>query len=111
MMKVWVVQGAHEGELFSSVHMTEKGAALAAIFDMLEFLGVECKDTALDVMNRNYPYTETDGEQIEPFEWDSVKLRQMSREDLWEVFNRWDELTWDNHHGYQIDVETRTLEP
>lgn len=111
MMKVWVMQGVHEGELFSSVHMTEKGAALAAVFDVLEFLGVECKDTALDVMNRNYSYTETDGEQTEPFEWDPVKLHKMKRPDLWEVFNRWSELTWDNPHGYMLEVETRTLEP
>ena len=39
-MKVWVMQGIHEGELFSSVHLTEKGAALAAIADVLDFLGV-----------------------------------------------------------------------
>ena len=28
MMKVWVMQGSYEGELFSSVHLTEKGCAL-----------------------------------------------------------------------------------
>ena len=111
MMKVWVLQGAHEGELFSSVHLTEKGAALAAVFDVLEFLGVDDEETALEVMNRNYAYTETDGEQSEPHEWDPVKLRAMKRKDLWEVFNRWSELTWDNHFGYQIDVDTRTIQP
>ena len=36
-MKVWVMQGVHEGTLFSSVHLTEKGCALAAIADVLEF--------------------------------------------------------------------------
>ena len=49
MMKVWVMQGIHEGELYSSVHMTEKGCALAAIADVLEFLGVEDRAEAADI--------------------------------------------------------------
>ena len=79
-MKVWVMQGIHEGELFSSVHMTEKGCALACIADVLEFLGVEDEETALNTMNNNYEYTETDGEQTEPFEWDQSKMKDMKRE-------------------------------
>ena len=51
MMKVWVLQGSYEGELFSSVHLTEKGCALACIADVLEFLDVGDKETALDAMN------------------------------------------------------------
>ena len=46
-MKVWVLQGSYEGELFSSVHLTQKGCALAAIADVFDFLGVECKESAL----------------------------------------------------------------
>ena len=34
-MKVWILQGVYQGELFGSVHLTEKGAALAAIGDVL----------------------------------------------------------------------------
>ena len=87
-MKVWVMQGIHEGELFSSVHLTEKGCALACIADVLEFLGVEDEETALNAMNNHNPYRETDGEQTEPHEWDQS----------------WSELTWSNNYGYQLDV-------
>lgn len=103
-MKVWVMQGIHEGELFSSVHLTEKGAALAAIADVLEFLGVEDEETALSAMNNNYEYTETDGEQTEPFEWDQTKMRDMKRSELWPIFQSWSELTRSNNYGYQLDV-------
>lgn len=111
MMKVWVMQGQHEGEVFSSVHLTEKGAQLAAIADVLEFLGVEDKETALDVMNSRYTYTETDGEQTVPYEWDPIKLREMTRKDLWRVLANWNELCWDHHSGYMIEVEPRTIQP
>ena len=108
-MKVWVMQGIHEGTLFSSVHLTEKGCALAAIADVLEFLGVEDEETALSAMNNNYEYTETDGEQTEPFEWDQTKMRDMKREELWPIFRSWSELTWDNQCGYQLDMMTMEI--
>ena len=103
-MKVWVMQGIHEGELFSSVHMTEKGCALAAIADVLEFLGVEDEETALNAMNNHNPYRETDGDQEEAFEWDQTKMRDMKREELWPIFRSWSELTWSNNYGYQLDM-------
>ena len=94
-MKVWVMQGSYEGELFSSVHMTEKGCALACIFDITEFLGVEDEETALQVTNSRYTYAETDGEQTEAFEWDQAKLKEMTSEQLWKVFSEWSEISWD----------------
>jgi len=103
-MNIWVMQGVHEGELFASTHLTEKGAAIAAIQELLMFLGVEDEETALSVMNSRYAYSDTDGEQTEPFEWDQIKLRDMGRDELWKIFGQWGELTWDNDCGYQIDV-------
>ena len=110
-MYIWVVQGVHSREPFSSVHMTEKGALVAAVVDVLDFLGVECEETALDVMNSRYTYTETDGEQTVPYEWDPIKLREMTRKDLWRVLASWNELCWDHHSGYMIEVEPRTIQP
>ena len=101
-MKVWVMQGIHEGELFSSVHLTEKGAALAAIADVLDFLGVDDEETALAVMNSNSHSIPT--EQSEPFEWDCNKMRGMKREELWPIYQSWAELTWSNNYGYQLEV-------
>jgi len=103
-MKVWVMQGIHEGDMFASTHMTEKGAALAAIADVLEFLGVEDKETAISVMNNRWNCDEIDGEQEEPWEWHLKKMRDMKKEQLWEIFKQWSELTWDNTCGYQVEV-------
>ena len=42
-MNIWVFMGRYDGELFASTHLTEKGAVLAGIFDLLEYLGVHDK--------------------------------------------------------------------
>ena len=112
MMKVWVLQGSYEGELFSSVHLTEKGCALACIADVLEFLDVGDKETALDAMNDCYPYTETDGEQPEPFEWDHEKMREMSSKQLWKIFSDWTEISWDrmSDRSYYIDATPQMVQ-
>ena len=106
-MKVWVMQGSYEGELFSSVHFTQKGCALACIADVLEFLGVDSEEDALRVMNDVYSYTETDGEQTEAFEWDQEKLREMSSEQLWKIFSDWTDMSWDrmSSRSYYIDAQ------
>ena len=107
MMKVWVMQGSYEAELFSSVHLTEKGCALACIADVLEFLGVDDNETALGVMNDVYSYTETDGEQTEAFEWDQEKMQEMSSKELWKIFSDWTEISWDRFadRSYYIDAQ------
>ena len=111
-MKVWVMQGSYEGDLFSSVHLTQKGCALACIADVLEFLGVEDNDTALSVMNNVYSYTETDGKQTEAFEWDQEKMREMNSNDLWKIFQDWCEISWDRfaNQGYSIDAQPMEIQ-
>ena len=111
-MKVWVMQGIHEGELFSSVHLTEKGCALACIADVLEFLGVEDEETALNAMNNHNPYRETDGEQTEPFEWDQEKMKNMSSKELGKIFSGWVEISWDRmaDRSYNIDAQPMEIQ-
>jgi len=101
-MNIWVMQGIHEGELFASTHMTEKGAALAALADVLTFLGVEDEETSLSVMNMRVRIGEP--EVNEAPEWDFEKMKDMKRDELWKIFGAWSEFTWDNDCGYQIDV-------
>ena len=108
-MPIWVMMGHYEGEMYCSSHLTEKGAALAAIADVLLYLGIEDEDDALNVMNSRHACSETDGEQTEAIEWDREKLSKMSMNELWGVFGEWGELTWDDHGGYRIEVSKTTL--
>lgn len=125
-MHIWVVQSVYEGEPFSSVHMTEKGVLVAAVVDVLEFLGVECKETALNVRNRQGRLEDEDGNlgvvrrrgamegvdvEAVPYEWDPAKLREMTRAQLRHTFRKWNALTWDNYAGYYINIEQKTLQP
>ena len=111
-MKVWVLQGSYEAELFSSVHLTEKGCALACIADVLEFFGVDSEEEALRAMNDRYAYTETDGEQTEPFEWDQEKMKDMSSKELWKIFQDWCEISWDtmSDRSYYIDAQPMEIQ-
>ena len=111
-MKVWVLQGSYEAELFSSVHFTEKGCALACVADVLEFLGVDNEEEALSVMNDSYAYTETDGEQTEAFEWDQEKMKNMTSKELWKIFSDWTEISWDrmSDRSYYIDAEPKMVQ-
>ena len=111
-MKLWVLHGTYEAELFSSIHLTEKGCALAAIADVLEFLGVDSEEDALQVMNDCYAYTETDGEQTEPFEWDQEKMKDMTSKELWKIFSDWTEISWDrmSDRSYYIDAEPQMVQ-
>jgi len=112
MMKVWVMQGSYEAELFSSVHLTEKGCALACVADVLEFLGVESEKEALEVMNDVYSYSETDGEQTEAFEWDQEKMKNMTSKELWKIFSDWTEISWDrmSDRSYYIDAQPMEIQ-
>ena len=106
-MRVWVMQGSDEGQLYSSVHLTQKGCALACIADVMEFHGIDSEEEALRAMNDSYPYTETDGEQTEPFEWDLNKMKDMTSEQLWEIFRQWCDISWDvmTDRSYFISAE------
>ena len=111
-MKLWVLHGSYEGESFTSIHLTEKGCALACIADVLEFLGVDSQEDALQVMNDSYAFTETDGEQTEAFEWDQEKMKQMSSQDLWKIFSDWCEICWDrmSSRSYYIDASPQMVQ-
>jgi hypothetical protein len=91
-MKVWVLHGSYENELFSTVHFTQKGCALMAIAEVLDFLQVNSTKDAVKFANDCNPYRETDGEQTEAPEWDLDKMGALESEQLWIIFNEWQEL-------------------
>ena len=111
-MKLWVLHGTYESEMFTSIHLTEKGCALAAIADILDFLSVSDEESALQVMNECYAYRDTDGEQTEAFEWDHDKMKEMKSKDLWKIFGDWTETCWErmSDRSYYIDVTPQMVQ-
>ena len=101
-MIIWILSGSYEGEQFASSHLTEKGATLAAISDVLQLLGIEDEEDARRVCNTHSGIEEDPG--VEPPEWDLEKMREMPRDKLWGIFGEWSEHTWDNQMGYNIEV-------
>ena len=111
-MKVWVMQGSYEGELFSSVHLTQKGCALACISDIIEFHGIDDDETALSVIENSY-HGET-AEEIaadkRDLEWDQEKLKEMTSEQLWKVFSDWCEISWDRMGDRSYNLDSHQVE-
>ena len=108
-MKVWVMQGSYEGELFSSVHLTQKGCAMACIADIMEFLDIDDEASMLDAIQDRQVYEAPVGEEddrAEPIEWDQEKLKEMTSEQLWKIFAEWSEISWDRmaDRSYNLDA-------
>ena len=114
-MKLWVLHGRYESEMFTSIHLTEKGCALACIADVLDFLSVTDEESALDAMRNMYAYT-PDEKAIQgaekPFEWDQDKMKEMSSKDLWKIFADWTEISWDrmSDRSYYIDATPQMVQ-
>ncbi len=106
-MNIWVLSGNYDGAQFASSHLTEKGAILAAISDVLQLLGVEDAEDARRVYSTIDGVTNDVGD---PPEWDLQKMRALPRNELWGIFGAWNEHTWDNSMGYLLEVIRTELE-
>jgi hypothetical protein len=112
MMRVWVLHGSYEAEYFTSVHLTEKGCALAAIADVLDFLGIDGDEEALRVMNDCHTHSGVDEQMTVAYEWDHDRLKSMTRKQLWKIFADWTEIAWDHmaDRSYYIDATPQLLQ-
>jgi hypothetical protein len=110
-MNVWVVIFRYDGEMSASTHLTQKGAYLTAIGDVLEFLGVDDEETATAVVNAQSLATGQHCESTDdlpPHEWDFMILKGMSSEDLANVFGSWAEYTWESY-DYDIEINRTVI--
>ena len=90
-MNIWVLTGTHEGDQFASSHLTEKGAVLAAIQDMIEFLGVDEENLKLN----------PDGERSLPIYDD--EMRKLPSTEVWNIFHAYAEHTWEGM-DYSVEI-------
>jgi len=98
-MNIWVFWNRANGENFATTHLTEKGAYLAAIDDVVCWLGAQ-DDPDNFFKSRDIP----EKERLPHLE---EELKKMSRGKLYEVFMQWAELTWDDYE-YECEImETR----
>ena len=102
-MNIWVYWNRTNGENFATTHLTEKGAYLAAINDILDWYGArDDPDYFLESLSERMgnpddwtaetapPYLEED-------------LKKLDSGELTEVFAQWNELTWDDYE-YECEI-------
>ena len=112
-MKLWILRGRYESEIFSSIHLTEKGCALAAIADVMDFFHIDSDEEAVRVISESYEYRDADVKEIEPIHWNYEILKDMSSEQLWKVFSDWTETCWEqmSDRSYYIDAQAMEIQP
>ena len=108
-MNIWVFWNRTNGEYFATTHLTEEGAYLAAITDILNWYGAS-DDPDYFFKTLSERGTGPDGddwtaETAPPYLEEDLK--KLSSGELTEVFSEWAELTWDDW-DYECEViETR----
>jgi len=101
MMDIYVCSSSYETDSFASTHIQHKGALIAAILDICEYLGVETYDQ-VDI----YAAEDEDPLTVDDLPWKEEKLLEMDTDRLIKVYGHWQsrEAVWSNHDGYSISV-------
>lgn len=105
MISVYLMQGIYEGELFGSTHLTEKGALIAGIGDIVEYLGIRA-ESAEEAAER-YHLNENLVRQVS----DTGALNKCNREQLGNMFKEICTAIYDNPEQYQVDIIKSTIQP
>lgn len=87
-----------DSEQYVTAHLTEKGAFLHAIEDVVEYLGIDEKYFANSEDEEEYP------------EWHAETLKKMKRTELSQVYGDWCERLWDNYE-YSTNIEHTRMMP
>ena len=94
-MDIWVLSGSYEGDPFASTHIQRKGAMIAGILDVYDFLGIEDRDEyALRFPGHdNWFYT-------------GDELKALDDRQITEVFATLVNLdcVYDNDQGYRLTI-------
>jgi len=97
-MKFYHCAVIHEGEHAVTTHLTEVGAWRAAIYDVMEFLGLEDGESRMNE------------EQTIELETRHKVIDKMELSDLRKMACTYFEETWDNPYGYNIDIISSSLQ-
>ena len=90
-MNIWTFVCRYDGELSVSTHLTQKGALLVAVGDVLDYLGIFEE------------YFEDGRDEKEYPPWRREQLAEMNSKQLIKVYQLWSERTWD-HFNYESEV-------
>ena len=110
-MNVWVFQGTYDGDLYCSTHLTEKGALIAGIKDLQEYVRTEPGETLLRIFEEYMQEDDLDKIRDDLPEKVSSRdeLMKMTRERLDWLYGLWVRLIWDNHR-YNITITRTNIE-
>jgi len=98
-MDIWVIVRNEHGEISTSTHLTEKGALLLALAEVMDYLNLRTAETYRNFLE----YHNLDGETLPLGIWKRSVLEQLPKSILWDVWGFWGEFWYGQGIDWYID--------
>ena len=98
-MDIWVIARNHHGEQIMSTHLTEKGALLLALYEVMEYLSIRTKENYQKFLE----YHNLDGECHPLAIWSREDLEEQHCGLLWDVWGFWADFWWNQDVDWYIE--------
>ena len=96
MAKTWVEQAeVFEAEIYNDI-----------IEHTIPRIAEQAMDVIIEAWNDGQGY-ESSGELVE---WDQEKLKEMTSEQLWNIFAEWSEISWDRMADRSYNLDANSVE-
>ena len=111
-MDIWVLSGSYEGDPFVSTHIQRKGALVAGILDIYDFMGVNDREEWKTYFEVRGGYSRATGRDmqnegsIDCSYYYPDELKALSDDRLGSIFAALVDLdaVYDNDQGYRVTV-------
>ena len=98
-MDIWVIARRHHGEISTSTQLTEKGALLLALYEVMDYLSIRTKENYQNFLE----YHNLDGEPLPLAIWSREDLEKQSCGLLWDVWGFWADFWWNQDVDWLIE--------
>ena len=108
-MDIWVATSRQDYEIWPSTHLTQGGALLHAIGEILTFLDLEGINNSSDgeAQWKDFLDDRSTPGQHAP---DIKNWREKGCEELWKIYNFLNEFTWDSH-DFEMTIHRTGVQP
>ena len=98
-MDIWVIARNHHGELMMSTHLTEKGALLLSLNEVIEYLSIHTEHNYQNFLRSH----NLDDAPVPLAIWKQDDLEEQPCDLLWDVWGFWQDFWWNQGVDWYIE--------
>ena len=98
-MDIWVIVRNQHGELTTSTHLTEKGALLLALNEVIEYLSIHTEHNYENFLRSH----NLDDAPVPLAIWNQDDLADTPTSVLWDVWGFWSDFWWGQNVDWLIE--------